>query len=221
MGKTAIILGASGLTGSLLLEKLTADERYDVIKIISRSSVNSTSNKVQEHLGDLLNMKQFKAVFKADEVYCCIGTTASKTKDRQMYKAIDFGIPVAAAKLAKENGIATFMVISAMGANAKSNIFYNRTKGEMEQAVLQEKVDNTYVLRPSLITGGRKEKRTGEKFAITIFKFINYLLIGPFAKYQSIKAESIAEAMIHLANSDSDKSIIESDKIEEIGSINA
>ena len=216
MGKTAIILGATGLTGSLLLEKLIADERYDTIKLISRKTINSSSNKVQEHLGDLLNLDKFKSVFFGDEVYCCIGTTASKTKDKNTYKAIDYGIPIAAAKLARENDISTFMVISAMGANPNSGIFYNRTKGEMEQAVFSEKIDHTYILRPSLITGNRKEKRAGEKIAIIAFRFLDLLMVGSLKKYKSIPAESIAQAMINLANKDYNESMIISDKIKEI-----
>ena len=103
-------------------------------------------------------------------MYCCIGTTSAKTKDRTVYKAIDFGIPFAAAKLAKQNNISTYLVVSAMGANSKSKIFYNRTKGDMEQAVLSQKIPNTYILRPSLILGERNEKRFGESLGAVLLK---------------------------------------------------
>ena len=140
MNKTAIILGASGLTGGLLLEKLIVDDRYESIKLFSRSSIKGLPNKVKQYIGDLLELEQFKNDFTGDEVYCCIGTTAKKTPDKSLYRDIDYGIPVAAAKLAKANRINTFLVISAMGANKKSNIFYNRTKGEMEQEVLNQAI---------------------------------------------------------------------------------
>ncbi|WP_369806627.1 NAD(P)H-binding protein [Lacinutrix sp. Bg11-31] len=132
MKKTAIILGASGLTGNLLLQKLIEDNRYESIKLFSRSKIEVQSNKVTQFIGNLLDLEQFKTDFTAHEVYCCIGTTAKKTPDKTVYKQIDYGIPVAAARLSKENNINTFLVISALGANAKSSVFYNKTKGEME-----------------------------------------------------------------------------------------
>jgi uncharacterized protein YbjT (DUF2867 family) len=200
MKKTAIILGASGLTGSIILQMLIEDDRYKTIKLFSRSKIEGLPNKVTQFIGDLLNLEHFKSYFNADEVYCCIGTTAKKTPNESLYKKIDYGIPVAAAKLSKENNILTFLVISAMGANVKSAVFYNRTKGEMEQAVLQQDLKHTYILRPSLIDGERKEHRFLEKMALNIFKILQPLFIGKLKNYSMIKAKTIAKAMINLAN---------------------
>ena len=208
MKKTAIILGATGLTGSILLQKLIKDERYETIKLFSRSKIEDLPNKVIQFTGNLLELHHFKADFTADEVYCCIGTTAKKTPDKTLYKKIDDGIPVAAAKLSKENNIATFLVVSAMGANKKSSVFYNKTKGDMEHDVLQQNIKNTVVLRPSLIGGERKERRILEKIGLVVFKIIQPLFIGKLKQYKIIKAESIAQAMIHLANSTSNTEVI-------------
>lgn len=216
MGKTAIILGASGLTGQHLLSALIADESYGTIKLFSRKKTNNTSKKVIEFVGNLLELKNFKEDFTADEIFVCIGTTAKKTPDKKQYKKIDFGIPAAAAKLAKENNIVTFIVVSAMGANAKSSVFYNKTKGEMEQAVLSEKIMNTYILRPSIIGGNRHENRTMEKIGIAIFKLLQPFMLGKLKKYRIIEAENIAKAMIYLANEKPGLQIIESDKIQEM-----
>ena len=215
--KTAIILGATGLTGRLLLKKLIADDRYSSIKLFSRKASDNSSPKVEEFIGDILQLEQYKNEFTADEVFCCIGTTSSKTKDRTLYKAIDYGIPHEASKLAKANHIPTFMVISAMGANAKSKIFYNRTKGEMEQAVLNQKIPNTYILRPSLILGDRDEKRLGESLGAIMLKISNVLLTGRLKKYRAIKADFIANAMLTLANSKHNTQIVESDMIQKLG----
>jgi uncharacterized protein YbjT (DUF2867 family) len=200
MKKTAIILGATGLTGSILLQKLIEDGRYETIKLFSRSKIEDLPNKVKQFTGNLLDLDHFKADFTADEVYCCIGTTAKKTPDKALYKQIDYGIPVAAAKLSKENNIATFLVVSAMGANKKSSVFYNKTKGDMEHDVLQQNIKNTFVLRPSLIGGTRNERRILEKIGLVMFKIIQPLFIGKLKQYKIINAESIAKAMIHLAN---------------------
>jgi len=172
---------------------------------------------VKQYIGDLLELEQFKNDFTGDEVYCCIGTTAKKTPDKSLYRDIDYGIPVAAAKLAKANRINTFLVISAMGANKKSNIFYNRTKGEMEQEVLNQAIPRTSILRPSLIGGERNEQRLLEKIGLVVFKVIQPLFIGPLKKYRIINADSIAQAMLNLANTTSNTDvIITSDDIEQL-----
>ncbi|MBU2938533.1 NAD(P)H-binding protein [Lacinutrix sp. C3R15] len=208
MKKTAIILGATGLTGSILLQKLIDDDRYQSILLFSRSKIEGLPGKVTQFIGDLLKLEDFKAAFKADHVFCCIGTTAKKTPDKKVYKQIDYGIPVTAAKLAKANDIDTFLVISAMGANKKSTVFYNKIKGEMEKDVLQFNIKNTFILRPSLIGGNRKETRILEKIGLAIFKIIQPLFIGKLKQYKIIEPNSIAQAMIHLANSESHAEVI-------------
>ncbi|MDP2721561.1 MAG: NAD(P)H-binding protein [Bacteroidales bacterium] len=218
MKKTAIILGASGLTGSLLLNQLIADDRYDSIKVFTRKSLGKQPSKVHEFVGDILNLDKFKKHFTGNEVYVCIGTTAKKTPDKALYHEIDFGIPVAAAQLCVENHIETFLVVSAMGANVKSRIFYNRTKGEMEQKVLSKNIPNTYILRPSFIGGNREEHRPGEKIGMVIAKFIQPMMVGSLKKYRIIEAETIARAMIYLANKKPATKLVLSDGIETFGS---
>lgn len=218
MGKTAIVLGASGLTGNCLLEILLKDERYETVKLFSRSSISIKHPKIKEYIGDLLELMSFKEQFYGDEVFCCIGTTQKKTPDKEQYRQIDFGIPVTAAKLAKENGIDTFLVISSMGANPKGGTFYIRTKGEMELAVLSESIENTYILRPSIIGGKRNEKRAFEKIGITVFKSLEFLLFGKLRKYRLIEASTIAQAMYNLANNKRKiNPILESDHIAKLG----
>lgn len=203
MKKTAIILGATGLTGSILLKKLLNDDRYDTIKLFSRKEIDGMPPKVKQFVGDILALETFKQDFVADEVFCCIGTTAKKTPDKTLYKKIDFGIPVSAAKQAKANGIPTFIVVSALGANVKSGIFYNKVKGEMEEAVLSEKIEKTHILQPSIIGGDRQEQRIGEKIGLFLFKILHPLLLGKLRKYRITAAEDIAATMIRLANSTS------------------
>ena len=214
MGKTAIIIGASGLTGSILLEKILIDDRYETIKLFSRKKIEGLPLKVIQHTGNLLELERFKVEFTGDEVYCCIGTTTKKTPDKTIYKAIDYGIPVATAKLSKENSIKTFVVVSALGANAKSSIFYNKTKGEMERDVLAQNIVNTYILQPSIIEGNRKEQRIGEKIGLVLFKIIQPFFFGKLKKYRITEAEHIAQTMINLANSTSTKKIITSASIK-------
>ncbi|AFL80582.1 semialdehyde dehydrogenase family protein [Aequorivita sublithincola DSM 14238] len=213
MKKTAIILGATGLTGSILLEMLLEDSSFEKIKLFSRSSAENKSPKIEEHLIDMFQLEDYSEAFKADVVFCCIGTTKSKTPNKETYKKIDYGIPVTAAKLAKQNGISTFIVISALGADENSSVFYNKTKGEMQRDVLKQHIENTYILQPSLIVGDRGESRLGEKVATLFMKTFGFLIPK---KYKMIKAETIAEAMVVLAKQGFPKQQITSDEIKQI-----
>ena len=217
MNKTAIIVGSTGVTGSILLNKLLNDNRYKLIKTFSRTSNNLRHPKLQEHIVDLLQPRDYSHLFEADEVHCCIGTTKSKTPDKKQYYKIDFGIPVTLAGLCYQNNIKTFIVISALGANAKSSVFYSRTKGEMEEAVLEQYITNTFILQPALIDSKRKEERVAESIFINIMKLINPMLVGKFKKYRSVPAEKIASAMIWLANNSYSDFRIPSDLIQKLG----
>jgi uncharacterized protein YbjT (DUF2867 family) len=214
--KTAIILGATGLTGGLILQELIQDPRYGKIKLFSRNKVAVKNKKIEEHLVDLLNLVQYKEHFRADEVYCCIGTTKSKTPDEETYKKIDYGIPVNAARIAREQGIKNYLVISALGADENSKMFYNRTKGEMERDVLAQNIENTYLFQPALIAGDREEQRVFENLAKKAMKVLNYVMVGPLKKYRSIHPLTIAKAMVIVANSKYHKTNIPSDEIKEI-----
>ena len=216
MSKTAIILGATGLTGGILLHKLLKDDRYAKIKLFSRSSVKLDHPKIEEYLIDMFNLRDHSTSFTADEVFCCVGTTKSKTPDKEKYHNVDYGIPVSAARLCKTNGINTLIVVSALGANANSAIFYNRTKGEMEKAVLEFNIPNTYILQPSLIDSKRQERRIGEYLFIQLMHLINPVLVGKLRKYRSIEPETIVSVMIWVANNKYSPEIIPSDKINQL-----
>lgn len=213
MSKTAIILGATGLTGNLLLHLLLKDKRYEKIILFSRTPCQVVDPKITEHIIDLFELSTFQNIFKADEVFCCIGTTKAKTADTDLYKKIDFGIPVTAATMCQANKIDTFIVISALGANSKSNVYYNRIKGDMEAAVVSKNIKRTYILQPSLIGGQRTESRPGEFFAKCVMSVINPLLVGPLKVYKMIAPERIALCMVNLANSNKASSKISSDQI--------
>ncbi len=212
----AIILGATGLTGGILLQKLLQDSRYDKIKIFSRSSTGLKNDKIEEHLIDLFELEKYQAEFTGDEVHCCIGTTQAKTPDEETYHKIDYGIPVAAAKLANKNQIPRFLVISALGADPESRFFYNRTKGEMERDVIAQNIPETYIFQPSLIGGKREEKRPFEAVWKKVMKLGDHLLVGPFKKYRSIHPDKIADAMIYVANHKYAAIRIKSKEIKEI-----
>lgn len=211
MKKKAIVLGATGLTGSHLLELLLENTDYDRVKVFTRTKLTISHPKIEEHVIDLLKLSDYAHEFTADEVYCCIGTTKAKTPNKELYRAIDYGIPVEAAKLAKQNAINYFIVVSALGANSNSKVLYSKLKGDMERDVLAQQIEQTHFFRPSLIVGNRKEKRIREDLSKQFMKVFGFLIP---ARYKMIQAKIIAKAMVQIASKPMKLEVIPSDKIK-------
>lgn len=217
--KTALVLGATGLTGGELLLLLLADDSYAKVTILVRRAVSIKHPKLEVVVCSLLELEKVQSYFQVDAIFCCIGTTRKQTPDLEQYYAIDHGIPVQAARLGKQHGAQRIAVVSAIGANAKSTIFYTRTKGEMERDVLAAGILHTYILRPSFITGNRGESRLGERVGIAVFNLINPLLMGGMKKYRTISATTIAKALLRLANDRPASGVIESDAVQAWGTL--
>ena len=216
MAKTAIILGITGLVGRTLAQQLFEDDEYGEIISFHRRKSGLKHSKLTEQVTDMQKLDEMAEKFAADAVFCCVGTTRAKTPDEQQYKSIDYGIPMAAARLSRKNKIPVFVAVSSMGADASSRFFYTRLKGEMERDILDLDLDKTYFMQPAFLEGNRKEKRPTEKIVSNVFKIINPLLIGPLKKYRSIKADTVAKAMRKVAAQGYEKACIPSDEIKVI-----
>ena len=214
--ESAILLGATGLVGSHLLRRLLDDEHYNQVKVFSRRGLDISHPKLTEAIVDLFKLEDYQDQFMADVVFVCIGTTKKKTPDLDVYRKVDFGFPSTAARLASRNGIKKFLVVSALGADAGSRIFYSRTKGEMEEAVINEKIPKTHIFQPSLITGEREESRLGESVGEKLMSVFNPLLFGSWKKFRSIKASTIAASMHMVARHGFYSNRIPSDEIQDI-----
>lgn len=201
MSKKAILLGATGLIGQNLLTKLLANEDFDEVLVISRKSLNLNHPKLKELIIDFDELPNHASEITGDVVFCCLGTTIKKTPNLAMYRKIDYQYPLDVANIAFANGAQQYHLISAMGADVKSRIFYSKTKGEVERDLKKIPFPAIYIYRPALLDGNRKEKRTAEKIMIALFRFINPILIGSLKKYRSIKIEKVADAMLNQAES--------------------
>jgi uncharacterized protein YbjT (DUF2867 family) len=215
-GKTAIVLGATGLVGGILLDLLLKDERYAKVVVFSRKELDVSHAKLNVHIGDLFQLEAFGDLFQGDEVFCCVGSTQAKTPDLKVYRKVDYGIPVAAAKLCKQNEIRTLVIVSALGADAKSSLFYNKMKGEMEDAVIGLNIEKTHIVQPALIGGKRNEKRPGESFFKFLLGAVDGIMVGPLKKYRMIMPEIIAAAMLWLANNPYESKRIPSETLKEL-----
>ena len=187
------IAGATGLTGGLCLQKLLQNEQVSMVYAIGRKQTGIKHSKLKEVL---LQNNKLLEVINADAFICCLGTTIKKAGSKDAFKAIDLELPVYLAKELNNNGCHTAAVISAMGSNASSFIFYNNIKGQMEKAMKKVNFTSLSILRPSIIAGQRNEKRFGEKMGLILMKIFNPLLLGPLNNYKSIKASDIAKALV-------------------------
>jgi uncharacterized protein YbjT (DUF2867 family) len=191
MQKSVVILGATGLVGSALLNELIQDSKVSEIRLLTRRPIAVAHAKVQIFETDL-SQPDSGAFHGVSTLYCCIGTTRKKTPDQTRYRAIDHGMTLAAAKAAKNAGATEVHLVSAIGANIKSKIFYSRLKGEIEQDLLKINFERTVIYQPSLLIGPRSEKRFGERIAQVLSPIFDFLLFGSLQKYHSISAKKLA-----------------------------
>lgn len=212
--KHAVIFGASGLIGSLLLQELIRDNRYEKITIFLRKTMSTRHLKVKEIIIDMHNSKQIGELLGGDEIFCCLGTTIKKAGTQEAFRKVDFELPVMIGELAKLKNIENLMVVSSLGADAKSGNFYLKTKGEMENALLKMKFKNLKIFRPSMLLGSRSESRPMETIGKALMKSLGFLFVGGLKKYKAIEAKTVAQAMILAANSPSNQQFFESDQIE-------
>lgn len=213
--RVALIAGASGLVGSSLLDKLLADDLYEKVVIIVRKKIHMDHPKLVQQLVDFDTIIDMKPGLLIDDVFCTLGTTIKTAGSQDAFYKVDYTYVVNLGKWCEANSVKRFLVVSAMGANAKSGIFYNRVKGEMEKAVGQLQIPAMVVFRPSLLMGKRSEKRAGEKFAQVVMGGLGFLFSGPLLKYKGIHADTVAKAMIGLAKSNAEGfTVIESGEMQ-------
>lgn len=217
--KKALLVGASGLVGNELLHILLEGPEYDKVTIFTRKLINIEHPKLHQQIVDFDNLPNYKNQFQVHDVYCCLGTTIKKAGSQDAFRRVDFEYPLTLAKLSKEMGIDRFLIITAMGSSSSSNIFYNRVKGEVEDAIKEVGLPSLHIFRPSLLLGHRQEFRLGEKFASLLSPLYSLLMVGPMAKYKPIQARDVALAMYRKGQATgSGEFIYSSDQIHDISS---
>ncbi|WP_312923118.1 NAD-dependent epimerase/dehydratase family protein [Empedobacter brevis] len=196
MDKTALVLGSTGLIGSLLLEKLLNHPAYSKIITVVRKPQQINHPKLIEIVTDFDSEIQIDEITQIDSIFSCLGTTRKNTPNLDAYHKIEVELPLQYAELGQQKDLTKFHYISAVGANANASNFYLKIKGEAEQALKQKDIAHLYLYEPSLLIGNRKEYRLAEKFSAFVFPFVNLFLIGKLSKYKSIHAENVAQSMI-------------------------
>lgn len=198
-GKTAWLAGATGLIGSSLLNELLSQDWYERVVALVRRSTGVHHPRLVERIVDFssLNADEFAPV---DDVFCALGTTIKKAGSPARFREVDFEYPLKLARAAKNAVAQQFLLVSSVGANAKSSNFYLRVKGELEAALRDEGFDSLHIFRPSILVGKRAESRPGERLGIIAGQVIAPLLIGSSRKYRPIRASDVAKAMVAAAH---------------------
>lgn len=190
-----MVLGATGLTGHLALEKLLARPEVTSVVIPLRRPLSLEHPKLAQHVIDFDEMEAHAAIFGVDALVCCIGTTISKAGSREAFRKVDYGYALTAARLARMAGARALILMSAVGASPSSSMFYSRVKGELEEAVRALHFSYLSIYHPSLLLGDRQEQRTAESLGMALMPVANRALIGPLRKYRAVEAATVAAAM--------------------------
>lgn len=195
MGRKAIVIGASGLIGGHLLDILLDGDAYDEVLILVRKKVDYPHKKLTQLVIDFDHIENHSLSITGDAVFSCLGTTRKKTPDRNIYYKIDHDYPLRLAKMALQNGVKQFHLVSSIGADPDSGTFYLKLKGEIERDISVLNFYSIFLYEPSMLTGREYETRFGEVFFEGLFKLVNHLLIGRWKKYRSVSGEAVARAM--------------------------
>ena len=195
MPRSAIVVGATGLVGSNLVDVLLADPEYKVVHVFVRRPLARTDVRLRVHLVDFAQLAAV-AWPAVDDVFCCLGTTIGIAGSREAFRAIDHDYPLAVARGALKRGARQFILVSAMGADPHSSVFYAQVKGELEAAAAALGFHAVIALRPSLLAGDRAEFRFAERVALMALQPARWLVPR---RYRPVAGLAVARAMAAFA----------------------
>lgn len=216
MTRKALIVGSTGLIGGYCLQNLLNDPIYSEVialvrkpLLITHSKLKTITTKFGGNLEDALTNIQ------AQDIYCCLGTTIKVAGSQKAFRQVDFSLVVAIAEIMRKQGAEQFIVISSMGADKNSKVFYSRVKGEMEQALRELNYPCLRIIRPSLLLGKREEFRLGERIGVLLTPVLKPLMLGSLKKYVPVEAELVARFVVKIAHEEplSGVYVYESDKV--------
>jgi uncharacterized protein YbjT (DUF2867 family) len=213
------IAGATGLIGSELLSILLTEPAVECVWCVGRtppSVQNSKLRFVQTDFTDLATAN----VIPAEVFFCTLGTTIRNAGSKENFRKVDHTYILQFAKLAEKSGAQRLLVVSSLGADKNSSVFYNQVKGDTEERLNSVQIPQIVVVRPSLLLGHRKESRPMEALFISLAPIYSWLLRGPLRKYEPIPAATVARALWHYASAKSNHggfTIIENEALVKTG----
>jgi uncharacterized protein YbjT (DUF2867 family) len=218
MTRRAVVVGATGLVGGLLLDDLLAGAEYDAVTVLARRPTGRAHAKLDERVADLADLAPHADAFAGADVHCALGTTIRAAGSQAAFRAVDHDLPLEAGRRAAAAGARTFVLVSAAGAGAGSSIFYSRVKGETEDALAALGLRSLVVLRPALLLGPRAERRPAERIAQALSRVTAPLMAGPLRRWRATEAAAVARAMARLAaEAPPGVTVVENEEIARIG----
>lgn len=198
--KTALLFGATGLVGSQCLKQLLEHPAYKKVITFGRRKVSLNHERLEQHIIDFDKLEDYKGLFKGHDLFSCLGTTMANAGSKEAFYKVDFTYAYESARLAAENGVNQILLVSSVGADPDSMIYYSKVKGEIERAVKALPFWAIHLFRPSVLVGDREENRPAEKVGISLTQGIDRLTGGNLlGKYKPAKVEDVAKAMLRAA----------------------
>ena len=203
----AIIIGATGLVGNLILQEVLSDNDFSEVRIFVRKSSGIINPKIKEFVTPLKDVDSLYSDIQGDVLFNALGTTIKAAGTQEEQQRIDRDLPIAFARIASSNGVKYMFNVSSVGANMNGG-FYLKTKAEMERGTEKFFHENAFHFRPGFLAGKRKEFRLFEKIASVGIKFIDPILIGSYKKFRSMPVDKLAKAMVSLSKNPVGKRIL-------------
>jgi uncharacterized protein YbjT (DUF2867 family) len=211
MKYTANVIGATGLVGVQLVKQLLGNDNFEKVRVFVRRPVDFKHPKLEQKIVELGNEKSWKNDLTGDVLFSALGTTLKQAGGKEKQFEVDFTFNLNFAKTAFENGIENYVLVSSIGADSKSKIFYTKMKGQLDEAVSKIGFKNLAIIRPSYLMGNRKEKRFVEIISLPAVLFFTRFTLK---KYRPIPDETVAKAMINaVLKPDYKKTIWEADEV--------
>ena len=199
MSRSALLLGATGLVGGLVLKRLLALPEWQQVTVIGRRAPDISHEKLRFVEADLGQLERHVGEFSVTDVFCCLGTTLKQAGSKEAFARVDLDFCVAAATQAKAAGVQRFLMISAVNASRNGISFYARTKGEAEHRIAALGLPCVVFIQPSLLKGKRNELRLGEEIGLTTLAAVMPLVRWSQADWLPIEAQTVADAMVAAA----------------------
>jgi uncharacterized protein YbjT (DUF2867 family) len=197
--RTALVAGASGLVGGHVLRRLLEDPAYERVTVLGRRELPVAHRKLTQRVVDFDRLAQLGDFPRVHDVFCCLGTTIKQAGSPEAFQKVDFSYVVELGRVAVRHRTSQFLVVTALGADARSRVFYNRVKGAVEEAVRRLQFDGIQIFRPSLLLGVRADSRPAERVAMLLSPLVAWAFVGPLARYRPIAAAAVARAMVRVA----------------------
>jgi uncharacterized protein YbjT (DUF2867 family) len=197
VGKTAVVIGATGLVGKALVDQLAQAPHVDKVIAVTRRHIENTSPKVANEVVDFDQLQNHASAFSGDFLFSCLGTTIAQAGSIEAQRKVDFDYQLNAARLAANCGVERYLLVSSAGAKAKSNNPYLKMKGELEEEVLKLPFKRISIFQPSLLLGERNHFRPAEKVASLIVPVI--ALIPGLRRFRGIRGDQVARKMVEVS----------------------